>query len=179
MDFPTQEGIRILCTEQSFERGRDYYHQGPKELFLDHTEWAAYDDLKDICGDQEWQSLHEEFEQHFVDNRQQLIALYVHDGDLEEAFAELKNSDDLSSLKRYRDSVASVDPVEYFERYRELLVPFAAGETGRRHYREIADHLDEMQELVPEERFEEFVDFLKDKHANRPAFLDELEKAGF
>lgn len=75
--------------------------------------------------------------------------------------------------------VASVNPVEYFERYRELLVPFAAGETGRRHYREIADHLDEMQELVPEERFEEFVDFLKDKHANRPAFLDELEKAGF
>jgi hypothetical protein len=36
-----------------------------------------------------------------------------------------------------------------------------------------------MQELVPEERFEEFVDFLKDKHSNRPAFLDELEKAGF
>lgn len=26
---------------------------------------------------------------------------------------------------------------------------------------------------------EEFVDFLKDKHSNRPAFLDELGKAGF
>jgi len=39
--------------------------------------------------------------------------------------------------------------------------------------------LDEMQELVPEKRFEEFVSFLKEEHSNRPAFLDELEKAGF
>jgi hypothetical protein len=69
--------------------------------------------------------------------------------------------------------------MEYFERYRELLVPFAAGETGRRHYREIANHLEEMQGLVSEERFAEFVGFLKDEHSNRPAFLDELEKAGF
>jgi len=36
-----------------------------------------------------------------------------------------------------------------------------------------------MQGLVPEARFEEFVGFLKDKHSNRPAFLDELKKAGF
>jgi hypothetical protein len=36
-----------------------------------------------------------------------------------------------------------------------------------------------MQELVPSERFEEFVSSLREKHSNRPAFLDELEKAGF
>jgi hypothetical protein len=36
-----------------------------------------------------------------------------------------------------------------------------------------------MQGLVPETQFEEFVDFLKDKRSNRPAFLNELEKAGF
>jgi hypothetical protein len=36
-----------------------------------------------------------------------------------------------------------------------------------------------MQELVSDARFEEFVEFLKEKHSNRPAFLDELEKAGF
>ncbi|AUX09331.1 zinc finger SWIM domain protein [Halalkaliarchaeum desulfuricum] len=39
--------------------------------------------------------------------------------------------------------------------------------------------LKEMRGLVSEARFEEFVDFPKDKHSNRPAFLDELEKAGF
>ena len=60
----------------------------------------------------------------------------------------------------------------------EQLIPFAAGETGHRHYREITDHLESIQELVSDARFEEFVEFLKEKHSNRPAFLDELEKAG-
>ena len=36
-----------------------------------------------------------------------------------------------------------------------------------------------MQVLVPEQRFEEFVRFLEAEHSNRPAFLDEPEKAGF
>jgi len=177
--FGSTRNLRWLAADLYEGRNPDRYRDTLKTLFLDHTEWAAYDDLKDVCDDQEWQSIHEEFEQHFADDRQQLIALYVHDGDLEKAFAEVIDSDDLSLLKRYRDPVASIDPVEYFERYRELLVPFAAGETGRRHYREIADHLEAMQGLVPDERFEEFVDFLKDKHSNRPAFLDELETAGF
>ncbi|MFB6177059.1 MAG: hypothetical protein ABEI99_07960, partial [Halobaculum sp.] len=136
--------------------------------------------LKEACDDKKWQSIYGEFERHFEDaDRQRLVSMYVHEGALEQAFAELKDSENLSWLRRYRDPVATVDPVEYFEFYREQLVPFAASETGRRHYREIADHLDEMQELVPEERFEEFVAFLREKHSNRPAFLDELEGAGF
>jgi len=124
--------------------------------------------------------IYEEFEREFKrDDRKNLVALYVHDDDLDKAFAELKDRADLSLVRQYRDPVATTAPVEYFERYRELLVPFAAGDPGRRHHREIADHLEEMRGLVPEARFEEFVDFLKDKHSNRPAFLDELEKAGF
>ena len=158
----------------------DKYRDTLKPLFLDHTEWAAYDDLKTVCDDQEWQSIYEEFERQFErDDRKNLVALYVHDDDLNKAFAELKDGADLSLVRQYRDPVAATAPVEYFELYRELLVPFAAGDTGRRHYREIADHLEEMRGLVLEARFEEFVDFLKDKHSNRPAFLDELETAGF
>jgi len=177
--FGSTRNLRWLAADLYEGRDPDSYRATLKALFLDHTEWAAYDELEEICGDQEWQSLYEEFEQQFADDRQGRIALYIHDNDLEKAFAELKDSDDLSLLKRYREPVASAAPVEYFDRYRELLVPFAAGETGRRHYREIADHLEEMQGLVPEERCEEFVGFLKDEHSNRPAFLDELEKAGF
>lgn len=178
--FRSTRDLRWLAADLYCERDSEKYREALKQLFLDHTEWAAYDDLKDVCDDQQWQSIYEEFERRFQENdRRQLVAMYVHEGELEKAFFELKDSENLSWIRRYRDPVATVDPVEYFELYRELLVPFAAGETGRRHYREIADHLDEMQGLVSEERFEEFVDFLKDKHSNRPAFLDELEKAGF
>lgn len=178
--FGSPADLRRLATDLYRDRDQGKYRETLKQLFLDHSEWGAYDELKDACNDGEWQSIYEEFEHHFEEtNRQQLISMYVHEGELKKVFAELKDSGDLSWLRRYRDPVATVDPVEYFEIYREQLVPFAAGETGRRHYREIADHLDEMQELVPEERFEAFVDFLKEKHSNRPAFLDELEKAGF
>ncbi|ADE03074.1 SWIM zinc finger family protein [Haloferax volcanii] len=178
--FRSARELRWLAADLYEDRDMDEYRATLKQLFLDHTEWAAYDDLKTICDDQEWQSIYGEFERHFErDDRKDLVALYVHDDDLERAFAELKENADLSSVRQYRDPVATTAPVEYFELYRELLVPFAAGDTGRRHYRDIADHLEEMQGLVPEARLEEFVDFLKDKHSNRPAFLDELEKAGF
>jgi len=171
--------LRWLAAELYEDRSPERYRTTLKELFLDHSKWAAYDELKDACEDREWASIYAEFERHRSDDREQLIALYVHEGDLDSAFSEITASDELSLFKRYREPVARVDPVDYFEQYRELLVPFAAGETGRRHYREIIDHLNEMQELVPGERFEEFVAFLKGEHANRPAFLDELEQAGY
>jgi hypothetical protein len=177
--FQSPTGLRWLAADIYRERDSEQYRRTLKQLFLDHTEWEAYDELKETCDDKQWQSRYEEFEQQFKDDRQKLVRMYVHEGDLEKAFAELKTSESLSLVRRYRETVATVDPVEYFELYRELLVPFTAGETGRRHYREIADHLEEMQSLVSGERFETLVDFLKDKHSNRPAFLDELEKAGF
>jgi len=178
--FGSPAELRWLAADLYRDRGPEKHRETLKRLFLDHSEWDAYDELKESCDDEEWQSIYEEFERHFEEtDREQLISMYVHEDELQKAFAELEDSENLSLLRRYRDPVATVDPVEYFEIYRERLVPFAADETGRRHYREIADHLDEMQELVPEERLEEFVDFLKEKHSNRPAFIDELEKAGF
>ncbi|QUJ74887.1 SWIM zinc finger family protein [Haloarcula marismortui] len=161
--FRSPRDLRWLAADLHKDRDPEKYRKTLKRLFLDHTAWDAYDELKSTCSEQEWESLYEEFEQHFErDDRKNLVKLYVHDDDLEKAFAELKDSEDLALVRKYRDSVATVDPVEYFELYRELLVPFAANDTGRRHYREIADHLEEMQGFVPQERFEEFIQFLKE-----------------
>jgi len=59
MDFPTQEEIRSLCTEQSFERGHRYYNQGRiQELDVDGGEISAtirgsnyYDVAIDVAPD--------------------------------------------------------------------------------------------------------------------------------
>ncbi len=143
--FQSACSLRWLAADLYEDRNMDEYRATLKQLLLDHTEWAAYDDLKSVCNDQEWQPIYEEFERHFErDDRKDLVALYVHDDDLEKAFVELKENKDLSSVRQYRNPVATTAPVEYFELYRELLVPFAAGDTGRRHYRDIADHLEEM-----------------------------------
>lgn len=112
-------------------------------------------------------------------DRTKLIQLYLREEELDAAFEEVTTSDQLRWMKRYGEPLGKVDPEAYFERYRDFLVPFAAGKTGRRHYRTIADHLEHMRGLVAEERFEGFVDQLMETHSNRPAFLDELQKAGF
>jgi len=177
--FGSKSSLQWLAAELYRERDEQQYRETLKRLFLDHTDWSAYDELKEVCSDEEWQSISEEIERRVTDDdRQRLLRLYVHEDRLEAAFSEVVASGNLSWFRRYRDPVGQVHPEEYFEKYKEELVPFAAGETGRRHYRAIADHLAEMEQLVSQERFEEFVDFLKEKHSNRPAFLDELEKAG-
>ncbi|MFB6300588.1 MAG: SWIM zinc finger domain-containing protein [Halobacteriales archaeon] len=178
--FQRPSGLRWLAADLYRDRDPDKYRDTLKRLFLEHSEWDAYEELKAACDEYEWDSIYEDFEQYLAEtDRRRLIAMYVREDELENAFAELEANRNLSWLRRYRDPVATVDPEAYFEVYRDRLVPFAAGETGRRHYRKIADHLEAMAGLVSEERFEEFVDFLRDKHSNRPAFLDELEKAGF
>lgn len=180
--FRSPTSLRRLAADLYAERDPEKRRKTLKKLFLEHSDWEAYDELKAACegSDTDWHSLYEEFEQQFSDtDRQRLIKLYIHEGDLNAAFATITASEDLSWFKQYRDPVASVDPIEYFEMYREQLIPFAASDTGRRHYRKIIDHLEEMQPLAPAERFEEFLAFLKETHSNRPAFLDELQQAGY
>jgi len=178
--FRSTTELRWLAVDLYRDREPDEYKTLLNQLFLDHSEWDAYDELKEACTDREWASVYKEFERELREgDRQRLISMYVHEMDLEKAFFELKEAENLSWMRRYQDPVSTVDPIEYFKMYREQLIPFAAGETGRRHYREIADHLETMRGLVSDAQFEEFVEFLKEKHSNRPAFLDELEKAGF
>jgi len=180
--FRSPTSLRRLAADLYADRNPEKRRKTLKKLFLDHSDWDAYDELKVACedGDCDWHSLYEEFEQRFSDtNRQRLIRLYIREDDLDAAFSEITASEALSWFKQYRDPVATVDPIAYFEAYREQLIPFAAGDTGRRHYRNIIDHLEEMEPLVPAKRFEEFLAFLKETHSNRPAFLDELQQAGY
>jgi hypothetical protein len=178
--FGSTTALQWLAADLYQERNPDAYRETLEHLFLDHTEWDAYDELKVVCDDESWEAIYGEIVASLTDNDQRrLIDVYIHEGELEDAFAAVMASENLAWFQRYGQLVAEVNPDAYFEAYKNLLVPFAAGDTGRRHYRTIVDHLKEMEDIVSAGRFEEFVDFLKDKHSNRPAFLDELDKAGF
>jgi hypothetical protein len=180
--FRSPTSLRRLAADLYADRYPEKRRKTLEKLFLDHLDWDAYDELKTACedSDTDWHKLYEKFEQRFSEmDRQRLIQLYIHEDDLDAVFAEITASEDLSWFRQYRNPVANVDPIEYFEAYREQLIPFAAGDTGRRHYRNIIGHLEEMQPLVSAERFEEFLAFLKETHSNRPAFLDELQQAGY
>lgn len=173
---------RLLRLATDLYRGRDpnQYRETLERLFLEHRDWDAYKELSQACDAHEWAGRYADWEREFRETDPvRLIELYLRADDLDAAFEMVTTSEQLAWFQRYRDQLGDVDPEAYFERYRELLTPFAAGKTGRRHYRTIADHLEHMRGLVAEERFEAYVERLKDTHSNRPAFLDELRTAGF
>jgi len=162
-----------------------------REQFLQLGDWEYYEQLRSRYSDDEWEEMVADFEARFEDsNVHRLIDLYLRERRTADAFetvieAARKEPDDafwramgdngLAILSEYRDDVADYDPETYYEVYEERLEPFLADTTGRDHYQTVVEHLEEMRELGFDEKFEAFVAHLKEKHSNRPAFLDEME----
>jgi len=150
------------------------------ELVVRDRDWAAYDDLRGTCPDEEWPSVRDDIVTRLDQSGgTDLVDLYLHEDEREQAFEAVHEQGGLATLDRYAVQVGDVDPGRYFEAYRDEVAPYLAGETGRRHYRDVIGHLERMQELGLDDRLDAFVADLRDEHSNRPAFLDELEKAGF
>lgn len=164
-----------------FYRGHDpeRYREVLQTLFVRHSEEDAYDRLRETCSDEQWEST-----RHTIRTQlgrldpERLIDLYVREGDRERALEKVLEREDLELFRRYRSELSELAPERYFETYREVLVPYLAEETGRDHYRTVIDHLEELDALGLDDRFEELLTHLREKHSNRPAFLDELDKAG-
>jgi tetratricopeptide (TPR) repeat protein len=179
-EFPRSVELRRRATELYRDHDPTRYRECLKRLFVDHEDWDAYEELREACSDEEWSSI-----RHGIVTTlgridpQRLIDVYLHEGKEEKAFSKVLESDDLDTLDRYQDDVADIDPNAYFDAYRDRLEPFLADQTGRTHYRTVIGHLERMAEIDADRELASFVDRLKEKHSNRPALLDELEKAGF
>jgi len=162
------------------ERDDDRYRERLRTLFVRFEDWDAYDELKTACSDERWESVfHGIVTQLGRLDPDRLIDLYCHEGEREKALSRVLDSEDVATLKRYRADVADLDPEKYFEAYQERLEPYLASDTGRDHYRTVIEHLREMERLGFEDELDAFVARLREKHSNRPAFLDELDTAGF
>jgi hypothetical protein len=162
-----------------------------REQFLKSGSWEYSEQLRSLCSDKEWDEVVAELEARLGEsNVHQLIQLYVREGRDEAAFEtvidaargtvedglrQMMRDDGLAILSEYHEDVAGFDPEEYYETYKELLEPFLADKTGRDHYQTVVEYLKEMRELGFDDDCEAFVAHLKEKHSNRPAFLDEME----
>ena len=177
-EFPHAQEIYRLAAEFYDDRDQQRYQEILQTLFVRFEDWDAYDDLKQACTDEEWQSIsHGIATQLGRLDPDQLIDRYLYEDQYEKAFEKIIDTDDIEKPRRYRTDVADVDPETYFEAYKDLIEPYLAAETGRDHYRTVIEHLHEMEKLGLEARFAAFVDDLREKHSNRPAFQDELQKA--
>ncbi|TMT86982.1 hypothetical protein E2L06_10365 [Haloterrigena sp. H1] len=179
-EFPHAVDVHQLAAE--FYQGRDdeRYREVLRTLFVRFEDWDAYDDLRSASSAEVWESISHGLRTQLGRlDPDRLIELYVREGDLETAFEKVLESDDLETLRRYREPVAEVDPEAYLEAYRDLLEPYLAADTGRDHYKTVIEYLRDMEELEFDTELAAFVEHLREKHSNRPAFLDELETAGY
>jgi len=67
-----------------------------------------------------------------------LIDFYLLEGDDQNAFEEVMESESLRVMQNYIDDLGQYDPEKYFDAYAELISSFLAEDTGRRHYRKLS-----------------------------------------
>jgi len=80
------------------------------------------------------------------------------------------------TLAKYHKDLSGRYPEEYFNAYREQIIPFADSKTRRSHYQEIVRYLKYMKLIKGfENELRKFVDLLRQRYAKRPAFLDEVK----
>jgi hypothetical protein len=189
--FSNNERLRRFLIEAYADRDPERHKTLLREQFLETGDWDCYEQLRARCSDEEWEAIVADFEDAFEgSNVHRLIQLYLREGREEAAFETviktargeaddalrgLLRDNGLAILSEYRGDVAGHDPERYYEVYEDRLEPFLADTTGRDHYRTVVEYLEEMRELGFDEQFEAFVAHVKEKHSNRPAFLDEME----
>jgi len=173
-------GLREFLTDQYEARDADAFRDTMIELFVERTDWPYYEQLKAATPDDKWE--------HVVDtivdrlDRQweadTIVEIYLREERIEGAFETVTNARDLDLFEAYIDRLGDHDPAAYFDAYRHEIKKAAADASRRKYYRQVAEHLQTIQTLKRDRRFENLVSFLRDEYSNRPAFLDELEKAG-
>jgi len=95
----------------------------------------------------------------------------------DDALEEVLRSKSLEMLGQYHKQLSARYPSEYFDAYKRLIIPFVDSRTGRDHYRDVVRQLRQMKKINWfESEFKELTRFIKEKHARKPAFEDELKK---
>ena len=187
-----EEGVRIFqnrtasklnkfLTELYKGRCPGKYRVTLMNLFLLERNWFFYDELKRISSEEEWSSMVEKIVVNLSNrgsiNEVYLIDIYLKEEMRDEALRAVLATGNLSILGRYRDLLSDDNPQEYFKAYKALLTSFAERNMGRSHYREVVTFLKAMRKIKGfDKEFSRFVESLKEKYSNRPAFLDELKQ---
>jgi hypothetical protein len=192
--FSNDGRVRRFLIDAYSDRDPERHRKLVREEFRQSGNWDYYEQLRSLCSNDEWEEIVEELEAEFEEtNAHRLTELYLREERRGDAFETVVNTargeagdglqrmlrdNGLAVLSEYRDDVADCDPETYYEVYEERLEPFLADTTGRDHYQTVVEYLEEMRELGFDDEFEAFAAHLKEKHSNRPAFLDEMEALG-
>ncbi len=159
------------------------YRENLRNIFFEERDWKYYDELKRITAS-DWARTLGDMIEYFShgkawrdEEENMVIEIYLREKMYDNALDAVLSSKSLCVLDRYYKVLSSRYPAEYFEVYKDLVVPFAKSRTGRDHYKEVTSTLRKMRSIKGfETEFDQLVRFLKERHANKPAFQEEIDK---
>ena len=149
-----------------------------EELFRQSGDFAYYERLKALIGTDAWP----DFRTGFLQRAQQgqrgwfnMGALYI----AEEMWGELLNyvRANPHAAPQYHEYLATPFPQELSEAYEQLALETLERKVNRKWYREACGYLRCMQQLGQQERVAELVAWFREQYKQRPALMDELNKA--
>ena len=160
------------------------YRDTLQSLFLQSGDWQYYGPLKKASKPEEWQERLGKLLAHFAEKRStdwsgrsKLIDIYLKEKMYDQALTEVLAKRSLSTLRQYQNDLAFRYPEQYFNVYRELIIPFADKDTGRKHYQEVVSYLKRMKCIEGYEgAVSEIVGRLRIEHKRKPAFIDEMKE---
>jgi len=106
-----------------------------------------------------------------------LIDIYIKEKMYDLALTEVLAKRSLSTLRLYQNDLAFRYPEQYFNVYRELIIPFADKGMGRKHYQEVVTYLKRMKCIEGYGgAVSVIVGLLRVEHRRKPAFIDEMKE---
>jgi len=159
------------------------YRDTLQSLFLQSSDWQYYGLLRKACRPEVWQERLSMILAHFAEKRStdwsgrsKLIDIYLKEKMYDLALTEVLVGHNLNALSLYHNDLAFRYPEQYFNVYRELIIPFADKGMGRKHYQEVVSYLKQMKSMEGYEgTVSEIVGLLRIEHKKKPAFIDEMK----
>lgn len=160
------------------------YRDTLQSLFLQIGDWKYYGLLKTASKPEEWQERLSKMLDHFAGGRStdwscrsKLIDIYLKENMYDHALKEVLARKNLPTLRQYQNDLSFRYPEQYFNAYRELIIPFADKDTGRKHYQEVVSYLNRMKCIDGYEgAVLEIIGHLRMEHRRKPAFIDEMKE---
>ena len=179
-DSPSAYIIRLRSFLSEIYRETDSakYKYNLLILFCKTLDLEYYQELKELATAEEWARYFEEIEDNLAKRRDSaLVNVYLREELWDRALEVLQEENSLHWWSKYYDQLADKFVEEYFAAYTQVLPRLIESKTGRKHYRQLMPYLRELKTLmIFDGRIESFLRDLRNKFANRPAFLDELQK---
>ncbi len=147
-------------------------------LFFNNQNFDYYHALKKLCQkDKDWSNWKEKILKTLKakGHPHTLIEVYFREKMIDEILTLAKHSDGEHVLESIAQGLAKSHPKDSFWIYQKLVSNFLIGYVGRSYYQSTCRWLRQMKKLGFSQEFKEFVESLREKYYNRPAFLDEAK----